>query len=180
MFPSLPARRTACAAIAAVALAPAGLALVMAADAGAHGSSQRLVVRGTSTVLDAPCPDGPCLQFDGGSFNGAPLGDGAYTGTMQVRVKEAFLNGEGGICAPVDGTIVLGAGTPDRLRLAVRGDSCQDGHGDPTTTAFTTLGRFRVVAATGRYAKATGHGVASFLEDAADHDRMTLIGRIST
>jgi hypothetical protein len=35
------------------------------------------------------------------------------------------------------------------------------------------------VHGTGAYAKARGHGIATFLEDAADREQMTLIGRIS-
>ena len=67
----------------------------------------------------------------------------------ELRVAEAFPNGEGGVCAPVAGRITLGAGTPDRIVLAVAGDSCQDGAGDPTTSSFTGLGRFTVAYGTG-------------------------------
>jgi hypothetical protein len=63
---------------------------------------------------------------------------------------------------------VLGAGTANRLILAVAGDSCQDGGGDPTTTSFTGVARFIVKRGTGAYAKAHGSGLA-----------MTLIGRIA-
>ena len=84
------------------------------------------------------------------------------------------------MCAPIDGTIVLGAGTPDRLVLAIDGDSCQDGAGDPQTASFTGLAQLRRQA---RHRQRTptraAHGLAAFLEDAADRDRMTLIGRIT-
>jgi hypothetical protein len=63
--------------------------------------------------------------------------------------------------------------------LALWGDSCQDGAGDPTTTSFTGLSHFVVVKGTGSYSKASGSGTAVSLEDASDRDRMTLIGRIS-
>ena len=62
--------------------------------------------------------------------------------------------------------------------LAVAGDSCQDGEG-PLDASFTALARFRVLRGTGAYKRATGHGLASFTEDAADREQMTLIGRIS-
>ena len=75
--------------------------------------------------------------------------------------------------------MVLGEGSPDRLVLAVNGDSCQDGQGDPRTSSFTGLAQFVVKYGTGKYARTSGSGLASFAEDAADHDRMTLIGRIS-
>jgi hypothetical protein len=83
------------------------------------------------------------------------------------------------VCAPIRGSIVLGAGSLDRLTLALSGDSCQDGKGDPTKSSFTGVARFAVTHGTGAYAKARGRGVATFLEDANDHERMTLVGRIS-
>ena len=162
----------------ALALLALGCAVTARADAK-HQPSQRLVVRGDDTVVDAPCPGGLCLTLSGGSFRGAPVGSGAYTGSLKVELADAFPNGEGGICAPVRGHVVLGAGTPDRLDLAVWGDSCQDGAGNPTQSSFTGLAHFAVVHGTGAYAHATGGGIGSFLEDAADHEHMTLIGRIS-
>ena len=75
--------------------------------------------------------------------------------------------------------IVLGAGTADRFVLALCGDSCQDGRrqpGDPVVHRPRAVGR---QARRRRVRHAHGGGVASFAEDAADRDRMTLIGRIS-
>ena len=63
--------------------------------------------------------------------------------------------------------------------LAIDGDSCQDGAGNPQTASFTGLAHFTVKHGTGSYSHARGHGLATFSEDAADRDRMTLIGRIS-
>ena len=63
--------------------------------------------------------------------------------------------------------------------LAIDGDSCQDGAGNPQTASFTGLAHFTVEHGTGSYRHARGHGLATFSEDAADRDRMTLIGRIS-
>ena len=174
-------------ALALAVLAALSLALVAAA-AGAHDDSrpskhrvsERLVVRGESTVTDGNCDANGCeLQLVDGRFRGTPVGTGSYTGDTKLRLAEMFPNGEGGACAPIQGRIELGSGTPDRLVLAIWGDSCQDGAGDPTTTSFTGLARFLVVHGTGSYSKASGSGTAAFLEDAADHDRMTLIGRIS-
>jgi hypothetical protein len=73
--------------------------------------------------------------------------------------------------------IVLDTGTPDRLALAVSGDSRQDGAGSLTGASFTGLAQFTVRYATGSYAGTTGTGLASFSEDAAHHHRMTLVGR---
>ena len=160
---------------------PAILALAGPATAGAsHQDDQKLVVRGESIIQDAgDCPAGVCrLEMTGGKFRGT-LGTGAYGGSMKLRVAEAFPNGEGGVCAPIRGKIVLGEGTKDRLVLAVDGDSCQDGQGDVTQASFTGLADWTVKHGTGAYAKARGHGLASFSEDAADRDRMTLIGRIA-
>jgi hypothetical protein len=164
----------------AVALAGAGLAAAApAAPASAAGHpAERLVVRGTSTIVDSPCgPAGCPLQMSGGAFRGT-LGSGAYAGDLTLDVARAFDNGEDGLCAPIRGRIVLGAGTPDRLVLTVAGDSCQDGAGPLTQASFTGLARFAVKSGTGTYAGARGAGVAVFAEDAADQDRMTLIGRI--
>jgi hypothetical protein len=163
--------------ILAVALAAVTLGAAGSAQAK-HVDSQRLVVRGTDTVVDHPCPGGLCIDLAGGSFRGT-VGTGAYTGAMKLDLANAFPNGEGGVCAPVAGHLVLGTGTPDRLDLAVWGDSCQDGAGDPTKSSFTGLARFAVVHGTGAYANARGFGTATFLEDADDHERLTLIGRIS-
>jgi hypothetical protein len=163
--------------ILAVALAAVTLGAAGSAQAK-HFDSQRLVVRGTDTVVDHPCPGGICIDLADASFRGT-LGTGAYTGALKLDLANAFPNGEGGVCAPVAGHIVLGTGTPDRLDLAVSGDSCQDGAGDPTQASFTGLAHFAVVHGTGAYAKARGHGIATFLEDANDREQTTLIGRIT-
>jgi hypothetical protein len=144
-----------------------------------HRTSERLVVRGEATVTDNCGPNGCQLQLKDGEFRGTPVGTGPYTGDINLKIAEAFPNGEGGVCAPIQARIELGAGTPDRLVLALRGDSCQDGAADPATTSFTGLAQFVVIDGTGGYSKASGSGIASFAEDAADNDRMTLIGRIS-
>jgi hypothetical protein len=187
---SIHARRTPRSLLGLVALVLAALAFAAAtnvagaadapdrADTAKH-TSERLVVRGEATVTDTPCEGGVCLELTDGQFRGTPVGTGGYTGAVTLRVAELFPNGEDGVCAPIDGRIVLGAGTPDRLVLAVAGDSCQDGAGNPQTSSFTGLARFAVKYGTGKYARAHGSGLASFSEDAADRDRMTLIGRIS-
>jgi hypothetical protein len=173
-------------ALAVAALAVLSLTLVAAA-AGAHGDdsgpskhrkSERLVVRGDSTVTEDCDANGCQLQLEGGEFRGT-LGTGPFSGDIKLNFAEAFSNGEAGGCAPFQGRIELGSGTPDRLVLALWGDSCQDGPGDPTTTSFTGLSHFVVVKGTGSYSKASGSGIAVSLEDVADNDRMTLIGRIS-
>ena len=164
-------------------LALIGLTLAIAANAAGakttKHTTERVVVRGDATVKDVPCGPAICLELGGGAFRGTPVGTGAYTGSIKLKVAEAFPNGEGGVCAPIQGDITLGAGTPNRLVLAVFGDSCQDGAGNPTTSSFTGLAHFVVKHGTGAYAKARGGGLASFSEDAADRDRMTLIGRIT-
>jgi hypothetical protein len=173
---TLPRRRLA----SVIALAALALALVGAATAGAkqHASqTKRLVVRGTDTVVEHPCPGGICFDLTGGKFRGT-TGAGDYTGSLKLDLANAFPNGEGGVCAPVAGTITLGAGTKDRLDLAIWGDSCQVGAGDPTQSSFTGLARFAVVHGTGAYANARGGGTLVSLEGADDREQMTLIGRI--
>jgi hypothetical protein len=166
--------RTSTLALPAVALA----GLAFAGPAAAHQSDERLVVRGDSIIKDQSCPGGLCLELTDGKFRGTE-GTGDYGGTFKLDLANSFPNGETGACAPIRGQIVLGEGTKDRLVLAVAGDSCQDGGGDPAASSFTGLAVFSVKYGTGAYAKARGYGIATFVEDVADHDRMTLIGRIS-
>jgi hypothetical protein len=172
-----------------IALALVGLAFIAtttsasaqdpSVDSWKHRTSERLVVRGDSTVVDVCDASGCEFQFTDGAFRGTPVGTGAYTGSMKIDFGAVFDNGEGGVCAPIRGNIVLGAGSPDRLVLAISGDSCQDGAGDPTTTSFTGLAEVTVKYWTGKYAGARGSGLLTSSEDAADHDRMTIVGRIS-
>jgi hypothetical protein len=169
--------------LAAVALTVIGLAFAVATNGASahHRSSERLVVRGVDTVKDSggECPGGVCkIELADGAFRGT-VGTGAYAGSLDLEVAKAFPNGEGGVCAPIDGHIVLGAGSPNRLVLALDGDSCQDGPGPVTEAAFTNVAEFTVKHGTGTFAKARGSGIASFSEDASDRERMTLIGRIS-
>jgi hypothetical protein len=167
--------------LALLALTLAALA-VIAGPASASGKhhDQRLVVRGDSTAVDGPCDAaGICpVDLKDGQFRGAPVGTGAYTASFELNVARVFPNGEGGICAPLKGRIVLGAGSADRLVLAVDGDSCQDGAGPLEGASFTGVARFDVVRGSGRYEGARGSGVATLSEDAAKHHRITLIGRI--
>jgi hypothetical protein len=164
------------AALILIALALCGLAMSATAQAKQHGG-ERLVVRGDGTVTEACGPSG-CDLATAGSFRGT-LGAGTYAGAVKLDLPHAFPNGEGGACAPIRGQLVLGAGTPDRLTLAIAGDSCQDGAGPVTAASFTGLAGWSVVKGSGKYAYARGHGTASFLEDAADDERMTLVGRIT-
>jgi hypothetical protein len=165
----------------ALVLVGAAFAVTASASDAHHRTTERLVVRGEATIEDSPeCPGGVCrLQLVDGAFRGTPVGTGAYDGAMDLEVARAFSNGEGGVCAPIEGRITLGAGTPNRLVLGVYGDSCQDGAGDLTQSSFTGLAEWVVKYGTGAYSKAKGRGTAAFLEDAADRDRMTLIGTIT-
>ena len=171
------------AAVALFAVVLAGLALAATATVAgaspAKKTTERLVVRGEDTVLDAPCtPSGCEMQLGGGAFRGT-LGTGGYTGSVKIDLANAYDNGEGGKCAPIRADVVLGAGTPDRLAITVWGDSCQDGAGNPATSSFTGVGVFAVKHGTGKYAGARGGGLFTSYEDANDHERMTLIGHIT-
>ena len=190
MFMSIRSRRIP-AALGLIALASVGLALAVATngasaaagasettDSSKHRTTERLVVRGEDTVKDVPCEGALCIELTEGAFRGTPVGTGVYAGAIQLNVAETFANGEGGVCAPMKGSIVLGT-SPDRLVLALAGDSCQDGAGDVREASFTGLAQFVVKHGTGVYEKARGSGLASFSEDATDRERMTLIGRIS-
>lgn len=144
-----------------------------------HSDSERLVVRGDAIVGEADdCDASGCVLQTAGSFRGT-LGKGDYSATVKLRFPDQFDNGEDGVCAPITGQMVLGRGTPDRLTLALAGDSCQDGSGPPPLASFTGLATWVVVKGTGKYAHARGTGTGSFVEDAQDRERMTLIGRIA-
>ena len=54
------------------------------------------MVRGDATVKDAPCAGGLCLELSDGAFRGTPVGTGAYSGRVELKLAEAFPNGEGG------------------------------------------------------------------------------------
>jgi hypothetical protein len=164
------------AALMLLALCACALAFTSSASAK-HQQSERVVVRGDATVSDT-CDASGCDLRTAGSFRGT-LGSGDYAGAVKLQLPDAFPNGEGGLCAPFRGQLVLGAGTPDRLTLALDGDSCQDGAGPPPLASFTGLADWTVVKGTGAYAHVRGYGTATFLEDAADQERMTLIGRIA-
>ena len=168
-------------AIVLVVVAAAALVVAASPASARHPSEQRLVVRAEATAVDGPCsPPGVCtVDLTGGRFSGTPLAPGAYSGTLRLDVAHAFPNGDGGICAPLEARLVLGEGTYDRLVLALRGTSCQDGGGPLDAASFTALARARVVYGTGRYAGASGRGLATFAEDAANHHRLTLIGRLT-
>jgi hypothetical protein len=166
-------------AVVLAALAFATTALATGAGPGKRHTTETLVVRGDSTIVDHPCaPDDCHFEYAGGRFRGT-LGAGDFTGSFDFDPATIYANGEGGVCAPIRGTIVIGDGSPDRLTLALRGDSCQDGAGNPAAGSFTMVARVAVEGGTGRYAGATGSGTLTSVEDPDDHDRMTLIGRIS-
>ena len=163
-----------------LALALTAFALFFATTAGAADKPERLVVRGQATAVDGPCSAFACrLDLARGRLRGT-LGRGAYTGALKITVGNAFPNGEGGSCAPLTGRIELRTRAGDRIGLIVSGDSCQDGSGPLAEASFTGLTRFRVTHGTGRYAGATGGGLATFSEDAANHHLMTIVGRIAS
>ena len=107
-------------ALCAVALSPRSPTTANAADARASTRSRASSCAARPPINDAPCPAGVCLQLTDGTFRGTPVGTGAYTGSIELNVAEAFPNGEGGVCAPIRGEIVLGAGTPGPARARRR------------------------------------------------------------
>ena len=175
MFPSLRGRPLR----AALILLALGATTASTASAKSHHDTERVVVRGTDVVAEGSCDATGCeLPLTDGAFRGT-LGTGGYTGTIKLQLPDAYPNGEGGLCAPVKGRIVLGAGSPDRLALAIAGDSCQDGAGPVNQASFTGLADWTVVYGTGAYAHARGHGTGTFVEGADDREQMTMIGRIA-
>lgn len=152
-----------------LAIVPVALALAAGGTAVASQSApHKLVVRGEDNLSELACDaTGACdAQVSGGQFRGTE-GSGAYEGAIRLYLRDAFPNGEGGLCAPATGRLVFA----QRLVVALAGNSCQDGAGDPTKASFTGLLRYRIV-------HGHGHGIASVTEDASDHEHLTLIGTI--
>ncbi|HEY7074392.1 MAG TPA: hypothetical protein VH418_03440 [Solirubrobacteraceae bacterium] len=151
-----------------IAIVPVALALAAGGTAVAKPGAHELVVRGEDNLSELACnAAGVCeAQVSDGRSSGT-LGIGTYQGSMRLYLRDAFDNGEGGKCAPAGGRLVFAG----RLVVALAGNSCQDGAGDPTKASFTGLFRFRVV-------NGHGHGTAVVTEDANDHEHLTLIGTI--
>jgi|1186.fasta_scaffold300843_2 hypothetical protein len=152
-----------------LAVVPVALALAAGGTAVASQSPpHKFVVRGEDNLSELACSAaGVCdAQVSGGQFRGTE-GAGTYEGTTRLYLRDAFPNGEGGLCAPATGRLVFAK----RLVVALAGTSCQDGAGDPAKASFTGLLRYRVV-------NGHGHGIAGVTEDANDHEHLTLIGTV--
>jgi hypothetical protein len=115
-------------ALAAVALAtsPAGAAdRTTAAPGGGHHVEQRLVVRGDATAVDGPCDARVCtVKLTDGRFRGTPIGSGAYSGSIRLKIGAAFptakarsaLRSTGASCsAPA---LPIGSSSPSRATPA--------------------------------------------------------------
>ena len=143
--------------LALLALALTAFVVVFATtSAGAAGAPERLVVRGDATAVDGPCDARACpLELTDGRFRGDPGRRRRLHRLAQARGRRAPSPTARAASAPRStGRIVLGAGTADRLVLAVSGDSCQDGAGPLAGASFTGLARFTVKHGTGSYAGA--------------------------
>ncbi len=111
-----------------LAAALAALTLGAAGSAQAkHLDSQRLVVRGTDTVVDHPCPGGLCIEQTDASFRGT-LGTGAYT------ADEA---GPGRCLPQRRGRRLRARRRPDHPRRRHAGPPRPRGRGDPPDGAGT-------------------------------------------
>jgi hypothetical protein len=68
-----------------LALLAATTPAVADARAGGHHDRRPLVVRGDATAVPAPCGEDGCpVELAGGRFRAAPLGAGAYAGSLTV------------------------------------------------------------------------------------------------
>ena len=84
-------------ALALLALMLAALALTATSARAGGDSEQRLVVRGEATAVDGACDQNVCpLELSDGRFRGTPVGTGAYSGSIRIRVAATFPNGEDG------------------------------------------------------------------------------------
>ena len=154
------------------------LALAPAAQAGDHGA-ERLVVRGDSTIVDGTVRPGRLPAADERRRVPRHARHRRLRRRPDARRRRRRSRTARAASARRSAAASRSAPAADRLILAVDGDSCQDGAGPVTAASFTGVATFKVTHGTGRYAKAHGRGLATFSEDAADHDRMTLVGRIA-
>ena len=115
-----------------------------------------------------------------GRFRGTPLGSRRLRRLPQARGRPGLpqrrrrhlrpARRAASCSAPAPPT---GSSSPSRATRA------RTAPGPLEAASFTGLARFTVKHGTGRYAGATGGGLATFAEDAANHHRMTLVGRIA-
>ena len=84
-----------------LALVTASVALLAVTGIASAKNTERLVVRGQDTVVDAPCSPAGCeMQIADGTFRGT-TGSGSYAGSLKLDFANVYPNGEGGLCAPV-------------------------------------------------------------------------------
>ena len=124
---------------------------------------RRPVPGGVHPTKETPCPAPPC----GGPCSPCPP---SRCSRSRPPPRPATTAPSGSSCA---------ANRRSSTDRAARTAVSQDGAGPVTAASFTGVAGFKVTHGTGRYAKAHGRGLATFSEDAADHDRMTLVGRIA-
>jgi hypothetical protein len=170
------------------AAAAIGAAAVLAAAAGpalagptptrgfaSHGS-------GTETSLSAPgCQNTgthDCTVATNGTANTTHMGVGPYVSDLTIHWGSATSNGDGGYCAPADGTSTITGVNGDTITEDVSGMVCEVG---PTslTAPHTFTGTFTITGGTGRFADATGSGTVTGGDDGFGNSSYQESGTIS-
>src|SRR6185312_7593920 len=106
------------------------------------------------------------------------LGTGPYTSTLTVHWGKAYSNGEGGYCAPADGTGTLTAANGDTLTQSESGTVCEVG-ATSLTAPHTFTGSFANTGGTGRFANAIGGGTITGGDDGSGNSNYSETGNIS-
>jgi hypothetical protein len=131
---------------------------------------QKLDVSGVGTGLATPvtCPStastGDTCYAISGAVHGDPIGDGTFTGILDVSGTTES-NGANGLCAPASGTIALSFNSSQGITLGYEGDYCDVGAGPTGETtpsaasnSTTLTGSFFVTGGSGsRYSQLSGN-----------------------
>ncbi len=131
-----------------------------------HGVIQKFDANGLGTGLATPlssCPPGAsvgdtCYGISG-NVSGDPIGNGTFTGTLDVS-NVTVDNGSSGLCAPASGTMTLSFnGSKQSITMGFVGDYCDIAQGSLSAASEpTTLnGNFFVTGGSGsRFSKLNG------------------------
>ena len=155
------------------------LGVVPMAFAGGPMEQSQFVLNGLGNVTN---PGQPGCQFtpqgctiaESGSFS-SNEGNGNWVASLHIDWAHATSNGQGGYCAPTDGSSTLSFTGDGTLLTAVSGQVCEVG---PTATGAPHFlaGTFDVISGTGAFAGTTGSGAFSGADNGAGAVRSYMNG----
>ena len=146
-----------------------------------HQAKQQLVVRGEATVTDTPCGEARLPRAHRRPLPRHPGRHRRLHRRGHAQGRRAVPQRRGRRLRPDRRRHHARRRHPGPPRARRRRRLLPGRRRQPRRpSSFTGLAHFTVKHGTGSYADARGHGLATFSEDAADRDRMTLIGRIAS